>query len=120
MRCFYHGDVEAVAVCKSCGHGVCHDCCADVGTSAACRNRCEPDVQVLNDIIQRGRTVYQKLSAVYFWISMIFFAFGLLGIGGALLTLRTAEPDYSGIAFGAVCTLLGVVLFVFSRRFRAK
>ena len=120
MRCFYHGDVEAVAICKSCGHAVCHDCCADVGTSAACRNRCEPDVQAINDIIQRNRTVYQKLSAVYFWISIIFFAIGLLGIGGGLLTLRTTEPDYSGVVFGVCLALLGLVLFVFSRRFRAK
>src|SRR5882672_10409620 len=65
MRCFYHGDVDAVAICKSCGHGLCHDCCAEVGTSSACRNRCEGEVESLNDMSQRNKSAFQKASGVY-------------------------------------------------------
>ena len=28
MKCFYHGDLEAVATCQRCGKGLCHECAA--------------------------------------------------------------------------------------------
>ena len=120
MRCFYHGESEAVAICKSCGHGLCHDCCAEVGTSAACRNRCETDVQALNDIIQRNRTAYQKTGAIYLWFSIGFSVFGLWYLGSAILTLQTERPDYGGIVAGCFFLGMGIVFFVGGRRFRAK
>jgi hypothetical protein len=41
MRCFYHHDKEAVALCRGCGRGVCAECGVDVGRGLACRGRCE-------------------------------------------------------------------------------
>lgn len=74
----------------------------------------------MNDIISRNRSVYQKLSAVYFWLAALFGVVALLSTGSGLLTLRTSQSDAGGIVFGIFTGLFSVVLFVFSRRFRAK
>lgn len=84
MKCFNHPTVDAVASCKSCCRGLCRDCIAEVGRSCSCRNRCEEDVAALNDLFERGRTVYQKTSAAYFrsgiFISLLGVLFLFLGI----------------------------------------
>ena len=40
MRCFHHTDREAVAVCRTCGRGLCADCGEDIGRGRACRGDC--------------------------------------------------------------------------------
>lgn len=41
MNCYYHPEVPAVGVCKSCGRGICTACAAEVEHGIACRERCE-------------------------------------------------------------------------------
>ena len=36
MKCFIHGDREAIAVCKRCGKGMCSNCSAYTGHSGIC------------------------------------------------------------------------------------
>ena len=45
MRCFVHGNTDAVGSCRSCGRGLCHECAVDIDKSLACRDRCESDVR---------------------------------------------------------------------------
>ena len=66
MKCYYHQTVDAVALCKSCSRALCAECISEVGLSCSCRNRCEADVATLNDLVQRGRSAYQKASANQF------------------------------------------------------
>jgi len=120
MRCFYHGDVEAVAVCKACGHGICHDCCAEVGTSAACRNRCESDVAALNAIIERNKSVYRKTSGVYLRNGWWMCAFGFLFVALAYLARRSGGFDYVLLAMAFFFILGGVMQFINARRFSDK
>jgi hypothetical protein len=40
MRCFYHPDREAVAVCRMCARGLCADCGESIGRGLACRGEC--------------------------------------------------------------------------------
>ncbi len=63
MKCFNHPNADAVGVCKSCGRALCRDCIAEVGLSCSCKGRCESIVGVMNDLVERGRTAYQKSSA---------------------------------------------------------
>jgi hypothetical protein len=120
MRCFYHGDVDAVAICKSCYRGICPDCCAEVGPAVGCRNRCESDVAAINDIILRNRTAYKKASSAYFWFGVGFSILGLLTVLGSLMTLRSEKPEYGGLIPGTIFVFLAGVFFVTARRFRAK
>lgn len=65
MRCYYHPDVEAIALCKSCSRALCHNCAVDVPPGTACADRCEEEVQSLNLVLERSKTGYQKASAAY-------------------------------------------------------
>src|SRR4051812_35659364 len=100
MRCFYHGEVEAVAICKSCQRGLCHDCCAEVGPSSACRNRCEPEVEKLNSLLDRGQRAYQTNSALYRRSGALLTLMGVLFTGFGLYTSRYSEPNYFIIILG--------------------
>lgn len=120
MRCFYHGDVEAVAICKSCGHGLCHDCCSEVGTGAACRNRCEGDVGALNEMIERNKTGYQKAAGAYSRSGYFLLILGLIFTGVGASGLGRGEPVWLLIVMGLVFFLYGLSQFFTARRFRAK
>lgn len=87
MKCFYHPDRDAVAMCKSCNRGLCPTCSADVPPGVACQGKCEADVAALNLIIQRNKTAYQKSglahrrNAIAMLIAgLIFAAFGILPV----------------------------------------
>lgn len=87
MKCFNHPETDGVAVCKSCGRAICHDCCAEVGTGIACKSRCEADVEDLNTIIKRGKSAYQKTGGAYrrngiamLILGIVFFAIGIFPI----------------------------------------
>jgi hypothetical protein len=87
MKCFNHAAVDAVAVCKGCGRALCRECVVEVGRSCSCRNRCEADVATHNDLVERGRTAYQKTSATYFrsgiftlLLGVMFLLIGLAGV----------------------------------------
>jgi hypothetical protein len=119
MRCFFHGDAEAVAVCKSCGRAICHDCSAEVGTAIGCRNRCESDVEALNAIIERSKTVYRKTSGVYWRTAWMFIGIGvLIGFGGVSLRAEGASIPCFGLCF--LFLAFGVLQIVHARRFSGR
>ncbi|MHA6495523.1 B-box zinc finger protein [Pseudomonas borbori] len=60
MKCFYHQQDEAIALCKSCTRALCRCCAADVHPGTACINRCEKDVEELNIVNTRNQSAYQK------------------------------------------------------------
>ena len=116
MRCFFHGDAEAVAVCKSCGRAICHDCSAEVGTSIGCRNRCESDVEALNAIIARSKKVYRDTSSVFRRNAFVFISIALL-LGAAAFWFRDQGLDV-GLTVGCFFFLIfGVLQVVKARRY---
>lgn len=87
MKCFYHHDNIAVAICKSCSRAVCPVCAVDVPPGIACINRCENDVESLNIMILRGKTSYEKAGKSYkrnaiatLITGLVFFSWGVLPI----------------------------------------
>ncbi|HEU6446911.1 MAG TPA: hypothetical protein VFV23_00550 [Verrucomicrobiae bacterium] len=79
MKCFYHPQIEAVAICKNCGKGLCFECASDVGNGVACKGKCESEVQALNEQLLRNRTMHLKSSEAHMkstiFLSMIGFFF---------------------------------------------
>lgn len=51
MDCYYHDETAAVAVCRSCGKGLCRACGVDVGQGVACAG-CEADARQLIEYMQ--------------------------------------------------------------------
>jgi len=123
MKCFNHPIVDAVGVCKSCGRGLCRDCVAEVGLGVACRNRCEAVVETLNDLVERGRTAYQKNSSTVLRIGIFTFLMGALFLilGGVSLKEGARGPwAYFIPAMGALFIGMGVSYFISAKRIRQK
>lgn len=109
MKCFYHHEHDAVALCKSCHRAICPACAVDVPPGIACRNTCEADVAALNLVLQRSKSAYQKTGTAYkrnaiatLVAGLVFFAVGAVPI--------TMQGDY-GSSFMVV---LGMVFFLWS------
>lgn len=92
MKCFNHSTAEAVAVCKSCGRALCHDCTTEVGLSCSCKNRCESVVATANDLMERGRTAYQKTSGLQYRNGIFIILLGVTFLAG----VASAFPEVSG------------------------
>ena len=123
MKCFYHPAVDAVALCKSCSRALCVDCIAEVGLSCSCRNRCEADVATLNDLVERGRTAYQKTSSTYFRTGLFTFLLGavFLVLGGFGVASGVAEaPAYFLLVIGVLFAGWAFSYFVSARRMNQK
>jgi hypothetical protein len=60
MKCFYHQERDAVAVCKNCNKGVCAECASDLGHGIACKGRCESKVQELNELIECNKVLSKQ------------------------------------------------------------
>ncbi|MCX6899717.1 MAG: hypothetical protein NT105_13590 [Verrucomicrobia bacterium] len=123
MRCFNHSEIEAVAVCKSCGRALCHDCITEVGLGCSCKGRCESDVASINDLAERNRTVYQKNSAIYWWSGIVLISFGVL-IAGYGTVAAMFSKDLAGslwtLLYGVLAIASGFGCFVAARRILQK
>jgi hypothetical protein len=54
MHCFTHADATARGICKSCQRALCIGCMAEVGKSVACKERCEKDVEALDEMLSQS------------------------------------------------------------------
>jgi hypothetical protein len=112
MKCFNHSQSDGVAVCKSCGRILCHDCCAEVGTGSACKGRCEADVEDLNVIIKRSKSAYQKTGGAYRRNGIAMLVLGLVFFFIGIIPVITGH-GYASI-FIAIMGLLFVIWSYFS------
>jgi hypothetical protein len=120
MKCYNHLEVDAVGLCKSCGRGLCHDCVSEVGTSISCKNRCESDVAAINEMLQRGRTAYQKTSSTMFRSGFFILLLGAVFLIIGLLTSMSSGPNYFLIVMGILFVAWGISHFVSARRLSQK
>lgn len=123
MKCFNHQSLDAVASCKSCFRALCPNCVAPVGLSCSCRDRCEADVAALNDLFDRGRTAYQKGSAVQFQSGVFILLLGMpFLILGAVSVSGEAEGGfgYFSLLLGLVFVCWGIAQFSSARKINQK
>lgn len=120
MKCFNHSSVDAVAICRSCGRALCHECVAQVGLTCCCKERCEGVVGTINDQLERGRTVFQKQSSAQMrsgigilLIGVLFLIFGVSSNMGSYLFYFLGS---SGVLF----TLMGISQIFAAARLRQK
>jgi hypothetical protein len=119
MNCFYHVDINAVAICKSCNKGLCLQCAAEIENGIACRNRCEGQVQAINELMQRGKTAYQKTSGSYAQYAIFLALVGLLFIGYGVWDRKRGAAIYF-VPFGLIMWLAAIFSYTTSLRFKRK
>lgn len=115
MKCFNHGEVDAVGVCKSCQRGVCAECAIDLGHGLACKDKHEADAEFLHFLIERNKKAIQlqpRAASVgnIFWLIMglLFFGFGYY------------QSETFLMIFGAFCAGYWLYLTVYSSNFFKK
>jgi len=123
MKCYNHSDAEAVAVCRSCGRALCRACLTEIGLSSSCKGRCESVVATMNDLVERGRTAYQKSSAIQFrngiFIVLLGMTFLIIGI---IPILKGQASDWTYVQFfiGVLFAGMGISSLISAKRFREK
>ena len=118
MKCFTHETIDALAVCRSCGRGLCRDCITEVGLSCSCKGGCEKVVATMNDLLERDRTKYQML----FRVGIIFGMIAVAGLGSAAYCFVIDQSDLGFFTLVPALALLTLSLTTISlaKRFRKK
>jgi len=116
MKCFYHSQVDAVAVCKNCGRGLCSGCAVDVGNGMACQGHCETEVKALVELQQRNKTAYQKVVGAAnrsaLWLGLMGVAFVAAGL------VMWKSGGVVALFFGLFFLLGAAFQLVTARRYR--
>ena len=107
MRCYYHPDRDAVAICKSCQRALCMECTADVPPGIACRGKCEADVAAVNLVVERSKTSFRKAGAAYYGNAIAMLLVGLMTMAFSIVPAFLYQ-EYSALLlapFGGVLLL---------------
>ena len=118
MHCFYHQDIDAVAVCKNCGRGLCVTCAVDIGNGLACQNRCEDEARALNRVISRNKSAHETTSGAYWRVALFYGVVGAAFIIGGIMDWR----GFSWLLYpaGAIFLLSAVLHYSTGRKFQRE
>jgi hypothetical protein len=119
MKCFNHGTVDAVGVCKHCYKALCRDCAVEVAGSISCRGPCEQEVVLVNALTRRAGTSYGKTSKAYLRATVIYILLGVLFGVFAIYQQGTFIRAFL-IIMAVVFLLGGGLYFRSSREFRQE
>ncbi len=117
MNCFTHPQA-AIGICKHCGRGLCHDCVVEVELSLACKSRCEAHVAALNELLDRGKTAYQKTAGAYTKTAVFMGLSGLLFTGVGVMTFKTS--GIIALPLGLLFLLGSTFYFHSAKRYRSR
>ncbi len=117
MKCYNHPETDAVAICKSCGKALCHECAVDVGRGIACKGICEADVQMINSIVDRNTKAYSTLKSRSLFGPIFLIITGMVFVGYGL---TSAYASGLSIILGICFVLYGVVVMIANKRYIGK
>lgn len=109
MKCFYHPTMDAVAICKNCGKGLCAESAVDMGNGVACKNGCEAEVEAMIKVFQQSKKAFENYRKTYLQYAIWMLLLGIGFLISALFLTRTAGLlIFSGLLFlvGALYTYL--------------
>jgi hypothetical protein len=110
MKCFNHPDTDAIGICKTCNKGICKECVVDVGNGLACKNSCENEVLMLNELLSRSKTTHQKTGKAYTSGAIIYGLLGSLFLLFGLINVTLWGSNNLGLAFFTIfCGLIFLI-----------
>jgi hypothetical protein len=109
MKCFYHPQIDAVAICKNCSKGICFECAVDVGNGVACKGKCEAEVQAVNQMIQRGIKNRNISGNYYKKMTVIWLLIGLAALITSLLLWKSGRDGIGLIPLAAVALIAAFI-----------
>lgn len=120
MKCYFHPEIDAVAICKSCSKGICSGCAVDVGNGMACKNKCENRVKSLNALVERSEASYSTANQSFQTTGIIYknLAIWLLLIGGAFSIFGIIQSLFFLIVLGIFFIIGSIFSFTEAKRFK--
>ena len=123
MKCYNHSDIDAVAICKNCQKGLCKDCAVEVGNGIACKDKCEQDVQSINEMIKRSMKSQKKIqlnaSRGYYINALFAFLAGGSFIGFGIKMMMSHEMprlQMFTISLGVVFVIVSALYFTTGKK----
>src|ERR1041385_4351522 len=107
MKCYYHPQVDAVAICKNCHKGLRTECAVDVGGGMACKisnDNCQAEVKFANEAFAINKRRYFGLRRAYGQWAVLLLAPGLVF---TLFGLSSARGDMQLV--GVALLPIGVI-----------
>lgn len=121
MKCFYHQEKEAIAICKNCSRGLCSNCVAEVTNGVACKGKCEDDVIFLNKMLQKNKTILNKTASSYYRVSAIYLVMGIAFIIFGLNIFTKIPPlQYFMWTVGGIMFFAAILTFISGKKFNNK
>jgi len=105
MKCFRHGQSEAVGLCKHCLRGVCNECAIDTGFGLACSTDCRNEVLSLKAMVERNKKSFPLASKS---LNRNAILYALLGVTFAAFSIVARGESFLPIFF----TAFAVVMFI--------
>jgi len=88
--------------------------------SISCKHRCEADVAAVNELLQRGRTVYHKTSRTYLRTGIFTLLLGAVFFLLGISSLLNSRPNYFLLVIGILFIGWGISHFFSAKRLGQK
>jgi hypothetical protein len=120
MKCYYHHDRDAVALCFWCNRGLCPACACEVGDRLACRDRCEAAVERAIRIGEESSRMVEQSEPANLVVRFVNFGLTAFVLIAGLLVSALGYTRWSDapaiLLMGGVLIVFGLVLGVASWR----
>ncbi|MDH5691349.1 MAG: DUF2180 family protein [Candidatus Bathyarchaeota archaeon] len=128
MKCWLHPKVDAVAVCKSCGKGLCKDCAITISGQSYCKECIEKGVAARRvtttpepiptptGVPTKGFFIVGGIGSIMNVVAAILLFFGTLWFSGGWRWYRLDIIDMSGAVLVFIGTLLAGIGYLGIRR----
>jgi hypothetical protein len=70
MECFYHNNVQACGICKSCQRGICKQCASEVKNGIACKGKCEEQAIELDNLVSSSAKMQKSSELIVQSVSL--------------------------------------------------
>jgi hypothetical protein len=122
LHCYQHRDAEALAICRTCGRGVCAACSHEGPEGITCSGDCQTLAKAVHEMNLRALRIYgigekpRRITVpIVAWLlpGLVFMGFGAISSWRAG-TIDTT--DAFGLTLGAVFVAAGVWMHLQARR----
>jgi len=125
MKCYNHPEKHGVAICKSCGRSICHECAHESGAGIACRQEsCINSLSEINEFHAGQAAHLKNMKRLNFLGSLFSIGMGILFIyfssrGYGLVYDFIFLLGVGFIVYGIVAQFVNMIIF-FNTRKRVK
>jgi len=109
VKCFVHKDIDAVAACKHCVKGLCHECVVVSEGGCSCGGTCADEVAFMNAMLGRSKRALAGSANVVRMTGWFLVVSGVAMCAWGVLSDYSSFPILMGAVF-IVCGLIGMRL----------